>query len=443
MTKSIVVTCLWILSLSVGMAQEVQTFSLKEAVNYSYEHHLNMKLAENKVKTAEQQKIETRSIGLPQLNAGVEYSHFLKIPTTLIPAQFFDPMAPEGEFAEASFGTKNNLTASATLSSLLFDGTYLTALKASKVYTNFARLDYENDRTQLRDVVKQAYLPPLLIQENIKTIQENIAVLEKLHHETNEMYKEGFVEKLDVDKLELSLDNMRTTLEDLQKAYNLAMNALKLQIGFPLSTELNLSESIEELSTPLVDYKESDAVDYLQRSAYRLLEQNKELQELNVERYKKGYWPSLTGFLTYQQVLQGENLFDNPSSSPTSIVGLKLNVPIFDGFYKKAKIAQAKITLENVFHQQSLLKSGIDLQVKMAHSNYKNALAKINSRKRNVELAERIFEITQIKYREGLGSSLEIIQAEQSLYQSQQNHIQALYDFILAKIDLEIAYGKE
>lgn len=443
MIRTLVAACLLLGSISLSIAQDVPTFSMKEAVDYSYGNHLNMKMAENKIRTAEQEMIEVRAIGIPQVNATVDYTHFLKLPTTLIPAQFFNPMAGEGEFAEVAFGTKNNLTAAASLNTLLFDGTYLTALKASKAVAEMAVLDYQNDKAQLRDAVKKAYLPPLLIMENIKTVKENIQVLEKMHFETNEMFKEGFVEKLDVDKLFLSLDNMKVTLEDLEKSYKTALDALKIQIGYPLDQDLELTESVDLLSAPLADFNEDAVIDYMQRSEYRMLEQNKVLQGLNIDRYKKGYWPSLSGFLTYQQQIQGDDLFDNPSNTPAAFAGVQLRVPIFDGFSKRALKAQAQITLENVRHSQELLKSSIDLQVTIAHRNYKNALEKIESRKRNVELAERIFEIAQIKYREGMGSSLEIIQAEQSLFQSQQNYIQALYDFIVAKIDLEIAYGKE
>jgi outer membrane protein TolC len=216
-----------------------------------------------------------------------------------------------------------------------------------------------------------------------------------------------------------------------------------MQIGYPMDQELRLTESVDILSTPLTDFNDDATIDYMQRTEYRMLEQNKVLQGLNIDRYKKGYWPSLSGFLTYQQQIQGDALFDNPSNTPAAFAGLQLKVPIFDGFSKKALKAQAQIGLENVKYSQQLLKSSIDLQVKIAHRNYKNALDKIESRERNVQLAERIFEIAQIKYREGMGSSIEIIQAEQSLFQSQQNYIQALYDFIIAKIDMEIAYGRE
>ncbi|KAA3632063.1 MAG: TolC family protein [Bacteroidetes bacterium] len=443
MLRTFIVAALCLGLLSTSFGQDTQTFSLQDAVNYSYEHHTNMRLAENKIRTSEQEMIEVRAMGIPQVNAGVDYNYNIKLPTTLIPDQFFNPMAGEDDFSEVSFGTTNNLVASATLRTLLFDGTYLTALKASKAVAEFANLEYQHDKAQLRDAVKKAYLPPLLMLENIKTVEENIRVLEKMHFETNAMYEEGFVEKLDVDKLELSLDNMKVTLEDLRKSYKTAVDALKVQIGFPLEQELELIESVEAMAAPLADFNEDAVIDYMQRTEFRMLEQNKVLQQLNIERYQKGYWPSLSGFVTYQQQVQGNNLFDNPSNTGASFAGLSLNVPIFDGFSKKALKAQARIGYENVIHTQEMLKSSIDLQVKIAHRNYKNALENIDSRKRNVDLAERIFEISQIKYREGMGSSLEIIQAEQSLFQSQQNYIQSLYDFILAKIDLEIAYGKE
>jgi outer membrane protein len=443
MIRTLVTVCLLLGSITLSIGQDVPAFSLKEAVDYSYGNHLNMKLAENKIRTAKQEMIEIRAIGIPQVNATVDYTRFLKLPTTLIPAQFFNPMAGEGEFAEVAFGTNNNLTASATLNTLLFDGTYFTALKASKAVAEMAVLDYQNDKAQLRDAVKKAYLPPLLVMENIKTVQENIRVLEKMYYETNEMYKEGFVEKLDVDKLFLSLDNMKVTLEDLEKSYKTALDALKMQIGYPMDQELRLTESIDLLSAPLADFNDDAVVDYMQRTEYQMLEQNKILQGLNIDQYKKGYWPSLSGFLTFQQQVQGDKLFDDPSNTPAAFAGVQLRIPIFDGFSKRALKAQAQISLENVQHSQQLLRSSIDLQVKIAHRNYKNALEKIESRKRNVALAERIFEIAQIKYREGMGSSIEIIQAEQSLFQSQQNYIQALYDFIIAKIDIEIAYGRE
>lgn len=428
--------------MTLAQDQAVRSFTVEEAISYGFENHMDMKIAGNELEKAQQQMIEARAIGLPQINAGVDYNYFIQLPTSLIPAQFINPMAPEGEFLEVSFGTKNNLTASATLSTLIFDGTYLMALQASKKYIGMARVSYDNQKTALRNNIKKAYLPPLLLLENIKTIENNIESLEKLHFETDEMYKAGFVEKLDVDKLALTVDNMKVLKKDLEKNHALSLDALKVQMGYPLSENIELSESVESLSGELEEMTLVTNMNYSNRTEFNLLKHTKIMNELNVKRYQRGYWPSLSGFVNYQQVIQGDDLFDNPNSSPTSIAGVSLSIPIFDGLMKKAKIQQAKLDVQNVLHQQDLLTNAIDFQLKAAKENYYNALENIKSRQKNKELAEYIFNTAKEKYKEGVGSSLEIIQAEQSLQDSQQNYLRALYDFVIAKIDVEIALGK-
>lgn len=422
---------------------EVRTFSIEEAVQYGFENHNDMDIAANELERARQQMVEAKAIGIPQLSAGVDYNYFIQLPTSLIPAQFIDPTAPEGEFLELAFGTKNNLTAQATLSTLIFDGTYLMALQASKKYIEMARVSLENQKVTLSNNIKKAYLPPLLLQENIKTIQRNIEILEQLYFETDEMYKAGFVEKLDVDKLALSVDNMKVLEKDLAKNYAIALDALKVQMGYPIEEPISLTETIESLSEALDEAALTIKMDYNTRSEFRLLNHSKIMSELNVKRFKRGYWPSLSGFINYQQVIQGDDIFTDPISTPASVAGVSLSIPIFDGFMKKSKIQQAKLDVENVVYQQELLTNVIDFQLKSARDSYFNALDNVESRKKNLNLAETIFNTAQEKYKEGVGSSLEIIQAEQSLQDSQQNYLRALYDFVLAKIDVEIALGRK
>lgn len=422
--------------------ESIPAFSMQEAVSYGVRNHKDMNIAANELKRAEQQMVEARAIGIPQINAGVDYNYFIQLPTSLIPAQFINPAAPEGEFLEVAFGTKNNLTAQATLSTLIFDGTYLMALKASKKFIEFSKVNYENQKVALINNIKKAYLPPLLLKENLKTIEQNIKSLEKLYFETNEMYKEGIVEKLDVDKLALSVDNMKVMKKDLEKNFEIAVDALKIQMGFPMEKKIMLTETVTSLSEELNEDLLTKAMEYSQRSEYRLLEHSKVMSELNVKRYQRGYWPSLSGFINYQQVVQGDDIINDPISTPASIAGLSLSIPIFDGFMKKAKIQQAKLDVENVLLQKDLLTSAIDFQLKSSRDSYFNALDKVQSRQKNLNLAEEIFQTAQEKYKEGVGSSLEIIQAEQSLQDSQQNYLRALYEFVLAKIDVEIALGK-
>jgi outer membrane protein len=420
----------------------IPSFSMQEAVSYGVQNHKDMSIAANELKKAEQQMIEARAMGIPQINAGVDYNYFIQLPTSLIPAQFINPNAPDGEFLELAFGTKNNLTAQATLSTLIFDGTYLMALQASKKYIEFSKMNFENQKIALSNNIKKAYLPPLLLKENLKTIEKNIKSLEQLYFETNEMYKEGFVEKLDVDKLALTVDNMKVLKKDLKKNLEIAVDALKVQMGFPIEEDIELSETVASLSEELNEDLLTQSMQYAQRSEYRLLEHSKIMSELNVKRYKRGYWPSLSGFINYQQVVQGDDILNDPISTPASVAGLSLSIPIFDGFMKKAKIQQAKLDVENVVLQKDLLTNAIDFQLKSSRDSYFNALDNVQSRQKNLNLAEEIFNTAQEKYKEGVGSSLEIIQAEQSLQDSQQNYLRALYEFVLAKIDVQIALGK-
>lgn len=423
-------------------SQDIPSFSLDQAIEFALTNHKDIAIAENERLRARQQIVETRSMGLPQVNAGVDYNYFIQLPTSLIPASFLNPSAPEGEFIKIAFGTKNSLTTTATLSSLLYDASFFTALKLSNKYLGFADLNYQGKKNEIRNAVRKAYLPPLLLQENIKTIDENIRVLKNLLKETDAMYKSGFVEKLDVDKLSLAVQNQEVLKKDLQKTMKIALDALKLQIGYPQESELRLTDSIEALSGDADETQLMEAFNYQNRIEYGILQYSRELTELNVDRFKKSYYPSLRGFLNYQYVLQGDNLFKNPIGSPAAITGFSLAIPIFDGLFKSSKIQQAKLDLSNIDNQATLLKSGIDFQVQSARQNFLNAREIIKSRQDNLELAKHIFDTARQKYKEGVGSSLEIIQAEQSLVESQMHYLKAQYDFLVAKIDLEMALGK-
>lgn len=443
MTRTILILIgMFFLGSAFAQGDRVPSFSMQEAVAFGYQNHRDLSIAANELEKARQQMVEARAIGLPQVNAGVDYNYFIQLPTSLIPEQFINPNAPDGQFLEIAFGTKNNLTAQATLSTLLFDGTYLMALQASKKYIEFAKVNFDNQRITLGNNIKKAYLPPLLLKENIQTVQKNIEILEQLYFETDEMYKAGFVEKLDVDKLALTVDNMKMLKKDLEKNYKIALDALKMQMGYPIAESLELSETIQSLSADMDQDLLTKTMDYNDRPEFRLLNHSKIMSELNVKRYKRGYWPSLSGFLNYQQVIQGDDLFNDPISTPASVTGISLNIPVFDGFMKKAKIQQAKLDVENVVHQQELMTNVIDFQLESARESFVNAQENVKSRQKNLDLAEEIFDMAQEKYKEGVGSSLEIIQAEQSLQDSQQNHLRALYEFVLAKIDMQIALGK-
>lgn len=453
--------------------KQVTSMSLEDAISFAQAESATIKEARINLADAEQQIIERRAFGLPQLNANVNYQRYLEIPVQPLPEQF-DIFGPIGRpllgiaddvgrenFSDAtnqsldilnsilnipagdgvSFFLKNNLTVAINLDAMLFDGSYFVGLQAAREYRNYVQVDYANKMRQVKNQVVDAYLPVLFIQENIELLDKNINNLEKLFFETKELYKAGFAEQLDIDRQELSLANLATERENLKRQKENAMTALKFSMSFPMNEALVIEDDLEEMVAMLSSENMVGQYDYTQRPEYQVATSGMELNELNVRLNRSGYLPSLRAFGAYQQSYQG-NSFSEGFWAPASFIGLSLNVPIFDGLDKEAKIQRAKLQLELAEVQRQELGRVIDLEVSTSRKTYENSLEGYKSQKRNLELAQRIYDTTQIKYREGIGSSLEVTQAEQALYSTQSNYMQALYNLIVSKMNVEKALGK-
>ncbi len=440
--RRVVLGLFCLVGIEAGLSSQPQLMSLKQAIEYALAHNYKLARARMDVQDARYQVIETRAIGLPQLSGGLDYKYYIELPTSLVPAKFFDPAAPEGTFAELQFGTKHNFTFNGQLSTLIFDGSYLVGLQAARKYAVLAAQQYVVAQEEVRNAVREAYLPALIVRRNVAIADKNIATLQQLLQETRAMYAEGFVERLDVDRLELSLAQLMSQRAHLVRQLETALNFLKFQMGYPLDQPLDIADDIETLlAEGMPEAWLSKTFDLQQRPDYQVLQTNLALNELNVRRYQAGYLPSLAAFGSYQQQLQGNKLSDG-AWFPVAVVGAQLNVPIFDGLSKWAKIQRAKLDVLQARSQLDELAQAIQLEVANARTNYLNARDRVTTSHANMELAERIYDTTRIKYREGVGSSLELTQAEQSLYQAQQAYTQALYDMLVAKMALMKALGK-
>lgn len=426
-------------------AQETVRLSLDEAVNYAWQNSNEMKNAQINIIDAEERIIENRAIGIPKLNGTVDYNRYLKVPVQVLPEPFVDLISalnPGQEVnREASFLLKNNFSAGANLDFLLFDGTYLTALKASRIYREYVSQDYVVKKREVRNQVIDAYLPVLLLQENLGILDSNMTNLSTLLKETKALYEEGFAEQLDVDRLELSLANLQVEKDNLERQTEAALNALKFVLNADKSLVFNIEEDLEGIATEVESSLLSETINLSARPEVKYVEKGIELADLNIEQYQMGYYPSLRGFLSYTQTRQW-NTKEDAFWAPTVLAGVSLSIPIFDGWDKKAKIERARLSKEINLNQQETLIRSIELEVTNARSAYTTARESLESQKRNLALAQRIYNTTQIKYREGVGSSLEVNQAEQSLYSAQGNYIQALYNLAVAKFDLLTALGQ-
>ena len=437
-------------------AQDAQPFSLQEAIEYAKLNHPDVKVKILNIEDAEQQIIENRAIGIPQVNAGMDYQYFVDIPTQILPDfisptvyaileaedLITDPMPPIPQSVPAQFGTKHNLSANLNVSALIFDGSYFVGLKAAREYREFTDAELQNTIADVRINVINSYLPILILDETATTIRKNIEKITSVYEETKAYYEEGFVERLDVDRLELSIANLETELEAVEIQRSTATNALKFAMGYPIEGNIELTDDMESvLNNSIGDELAMAKLDYNLRPDYVLANEGIQLNELNIKLQKSSFLPSIGAFGSYQQSLLTNDL-SNGEWYPTTVLGLNLNVPIFSGLGKKAKVSRAEIDLQQSIEQLNYLESAISLEVENARSTYLNARKRLENRKKNMDLAERIYNTTQTKYSEGVGSSLEVNQAEQDVYTAQQNYYQAVFDVLTAESALAKALGK-
>ena len=418
-------------------------FSLQDAVNYAYDNANSIRNARVDILDAEQNIREQLSTGLPQISAALDYTRYLKVPVLPLPEAFAalnpDPNAPAPE--GIAFQRKNNFTSGLNVSGMLFDGSFFVGLRAARASRDYFNLMLEDAQRQVRSQVTQSYFPVLLTGTNLDIVERNIQNLEDLLRETRAQYEAGFVEQLDVDRLVLSLNNLRATRNDLEQQQENALRALKFALNYPDDRPLAVSDDLEGLEIEVEEAALTSDVPYQQRSEVRLLDQTLALQDLNVDLQKAAYLPRLSAVASAQYQYQGDN-FSDGFWAPTALVGLSASIPIYDFGGRASRLERARLDKEKVVNQRDDLVRSINLEVLNARGTFNAARERLQTTRENQELAQRIYDTTQIKYREGVGSSIEVVQAEQQLYEAQANYLNALYDTLVAKEDLYIALGR-
>jgi len=419
-----------------------QQFSLKEAVDYAITHHVQIKNAQMDVLNADAKINEIKAIGLPQVNGTVSLNQNLIIQRMFIPASTFNPNAPAGEVVAAEFGVKHMGITNFGMSQLLFDGTYLLGLKASAVYKELSQKTLTQSKQQIAENVMKAYYSILVNDKRMGLLDANISRLDSLLKDTRALNKAGFAEKIDVQRLEVQANNLKTEHENLIRLQALGYSLLKFQMNYPMNEPIVLKDSLEMVQLQSAEEDQSN-FDYTNRIEYSILKTQENLAELDVKSQKSGYLPRLlftanygynTGRKTFSDILS-QSWFNN------STIGFTLQIPIFDGFSKKYKSIQSQNNLQKVRQSYDLLKSSIDLQRSQSNISLKNALASLREQKSNLDLANEISRVTRVKYQQGVGSSLEVLNAEASIKESQVNYFNALYNALIARVELDKANG--
>ncbi len=422
-------------------ANETFNFSLQQCIDFAYQNQVDVVNVQLDEKIAKGKINEIAGTGLPQINASFDLKDFLAIPTSLIPAEFFG--GKKGEFIAVKFGTQYNATADISASQLLFDGTYLVGLKASKTYFELSQKNTTRTKIETAATVTKAYYATLIAAEKINLIDANISRVKKLLDDTKAMYDNGFVEKIDLDRITVAYNNITVEKEKVTRYIVLSYNLLKFQIGMSQSAVLILTDNLNNWDVANWDIK-TDGFDCKNRIEFSLMDVQKRLALLDLKRYKSGYYPSLFAYgdFNYAQLSNSIELTNaHVKWYPTGLIGAKLTLPILDGLQKNARIVQAKLNLKKVENQQESLENSLTFQMNSAKTTYDNSVSSLKVQKDNIKLAENIYNVSKKKYDQGVGSNLEVITAQTVLKEAQDNYYGALFDALNAKVDLDKALG--
>jgi outer membrane protein TolC len=433
-----------LLSFSVAKSQDdstaAQKFSLQEAKDYALIHAWSLQQSELEIEKAKLKVKEALSALLPQVNGQIGYKHFGELYTSIIPSGSF-PGQPID--LEVQFGVKENFDVNFTATQTVFNGVFLVGMKAAKTFVEIEKSKKEITADEVEDQVTRAYYNALIAKENAAIIAQNIKKVEEILKTTTALYNSGVVEVIDVDRLKLSLANLKTQVSTLQKQYELTLYVLKYQMGYPIDEPINLTQTLEDFVNNIHASEIGDEIPFMQRKDYALMDKRESINMSNIKRYKAEYMPSIMayGSMGALGLSQKFNFFGKDPWYPYRFAGFQLNIPIWNSFGTKARVQSAQVDLERIKLGRQQLESAITLEYTKAKTDYLNAVEELNNAKSNMELAEKIYKITQVKYKEGVGSSLELTNAEQQVYTTQAILLSAKYKVLIAKTDIDKALG--
>lgn len=429
-------------------AQAPQAYSLQQSVEYAIKNKPTMANARLQQDIAKARVGEIRAMGLPQINGSAEVGDNFKVPTSFVPGEFINR---PGTFVPVQFGIQYTASAGVAASQLLFDGSYLVGLKAAQTYKDLSRKGVTQTETDVTEAVTKAYYGVLVNRERLTLLDRNLERLQSLLNETQQIYQQGFAEKLDVDRLQVSYNNLKVEKQKADRLFELSEGLLKFQMGLPQNQPMQLADQLSDIVVNMAKM-DAEEFNYAQRIEYSILETQRDLAMLDLRNTRATYLPKLYlnaryGVNSASQEFgrlfrfSEKNDFGTSNYFPYGFVGVNLSVPIFQGFRKKYQVQQAQLTLETTQNGFRALEDAINLELKQAYTNLQNALEVLESQKESMALAEEVARVTRIKFQEGVGTNLEVVTAESSLREAQTNYYVSLYDAVIAKVDLEKATG--
>lgn len=410
--------------------------SLAQAQQQALQNALAVKNARYDAEIAELTTRELLGIGLPQLSGSLQYQNFINLPTSVIPGEFFG--AP-GQQVKVQFGVPHQMTAGLSASQLLFNGSWLVGLQASKAYSALQEKQTAKSEQDIKKQVAESYQTALVVDATLAQLRDSRDILNSTVVQTQALLDAGFAEVQDVEQLQLTLNGLDVQIAYLIQQSKLAKDVLKVLIGTPLSTEIRLTDTVDGLMQNTG--KDMLNVPFAVEATpdYQVLQGALGMQQLNVKAKKTELLPNVAAFYNLQtQALRNQfDFFDTKQQwFPIQLWGLQLNVPIVSGGSKMATIKKAEVEVRRYTDMLAITKNSLELEYRSARADFEYAMNNLQQTKANVELAKSILEKTNIKFKEGIGTSFEITQNTNQVLQAQSSYIQAMQQVLNAQVRL-------
>lgn len=449
MKQKLTLICLLIASVLFAQEGEKKSFSytLQQAIDHAIENNYTAINANRDIEAAKQKKWETTASGLPQITSNLQYLNNLDFQVQGVSGNAFNPGGDPDEISTIAFGTKHSMNASATLNQLIFDGSYIVGLQSAKVYLQISQNAKEKTDLEIKEMVTNAYGNVLLARESVLIFEKNKTTLEKTLFETSETFKNGLTEEENVEQLQITLTQLKSSLSNAQKRAEIALNLLKISMGIDINNDVTLTEKLDDLAVKNVDLavlaQEFDSTNSID---YKIQQNNEESKRLLLKLERFRALPTVGAQLNY-----GANTFSNEFDIIStqqkwynySNFGVNISLPIFSSFRDKARTQQAKIAFEQAKTQLTETEQRLKLQFQQAKTDYEFSIEQYAASKSNLKLAERIEGKQQIKFKEGLSTSFEFTEAQRQLYTAQQDYLQAMIDVLNKKATLDKLTNKK
>ena len=416
-----------------GQNSTFREFSLLSAQEFAAKNSYDSKKSQLDIFTAQKMMKETLSAGFPQIDSSVGYFNNLKLATILIPNFFEDKL---DEMIPVQFGTQHNANVNFTVSQLIFNGSYLVGLQASKVFRQLADQNHELTKLNVIETVTNTYFLILVSEESERILSSNLSNLKKTHYEIKELYNEGFVEESDADLVQISMTRLKNNIQAIKRQKDVAYKLLKFQMGLDLNEPIALTDKLEDILQRIDLQKIKDTEFKLaQNIDFKLIETQEKLSELELKNEKMKFFPSVAAFYNFQlNALRNKFNFLNFNEKwyQTQMLGLNVNIPLFKSGALKARVQQVAISLEKTRYAKQQAAEGLVLEAARAKANLDSAYDNYVNTKDNMKLSKKVYDVTLIKYKEGVASSMDLTLTHDKYLMVQIEFIQAMSELLTA-----------